>query len=151
MFEYSLYWLIIIIFVTITLFLENIMYSFEIFFETFIMTSHVVSFCDYSILLQKLSTLHPICTHSKPYTQGGCVLSQSYPTLSNPTGCTPPGPSVRGIFRARTLERVAISFFKGCFWPKDRIHISCIFCIGRQILYWCATWEAPTYTVLQSY
>ena len=59
MFEYSLYWLIIIIFVTITLFLENIMYSFEIFFETFIMTSHVVGFCDYSILLQKLSTLHP--------------------------------------------------------------------------------------------
>ena len=59
MFEYSLYWLIIIIFVTTTLFLENIMYSFEIFFETFIMTSHMVSFCDYSILLQKLSTLHP--------------------------------------------------------------------------------------------
>ena len=29
------------------------------------------------------------------------------------------------------------------FPPRDRICISCISCIGRQILYHCITWEAP--------
>ena len=26
--------------------------------------------------------------------------------------------------------------------PRDQIHVSCISCIGRQILYHCTTWEA---------
>ena len=26
--------------------------------------------------------------------------------------------------------------------PRDRTHISCISCTGRQILYYCATWKA---------
>ena len=45
-----------------------------------------------------------------------CVLvTQSCPTLCNPMDCSPPGPSVHGILRARILERVAISVFqKGC-------------------------------------
>ena len=36
---------------------------------------------------------------------------QSCPTLSDPMDCSPPGSSVHGIFQARTLEWVAISFF----------------------------------------
>ena len=28
-------------------------------------------------------------------------------------------------------------------WPRDQNHVSCVSCIGRQILYHCATWEAP--------
>ena len=36
--------------------------------------------------------------------------AQSYPTLSDPMDCSLPGSSVHGIFQARTLEWVAISF-----------------------------------------
>ena len=37
-------------------------------------------------------------------------VAQSCPTLCNPMDCSRLGSSVRGIFQARTLERVAISF-----------------------------------------
>ena len=50
-----------------------------------------------------------------------------------------PGFSVHGIFQARVLEWVAISSFRETSW--DWTCISC-FCIGRQILYLFATWEA---------
>ena len=40
-----------------------------------------------------------------------CVLvTQSYPTLCDPTDCSPQGSSVRGILEARILEWVAIPF-----------------------------------------
>ena len=38
---------------------------------------------------------------------------QSCPTLCNPMMCSPPGSSVCGVFQARILEWVAISFPKG--------------------------------------
>jgi len=38
-------------------------------------------------------------------------VAQLCPTPSNPMDCSPPGPSVHGIFQARTLEWVAIAFF----------------------------------------
>ena len=31
----------------------------------------------------------------------------------------------------------------GSSWPRDWTHISCVSCIGRQILYHWASWEAP--------
>ena len=41
-----------------------------------------------------------------------CVLvSQVCPTLCDPMDCSLPGSSVHGIFQARTLQWVAISFF----------------------------------------
>ena len=48
---------------------------------------------------------------------------------------SPPGSSVHGIFQARILERVAISYSRGPSPPRDQTHVSCICCIGRQILY----------------
>ena len=36
--------------------------------------------------------------------------AQSYPTLCDPTDCSPQGSSVRGILQARILEWVAIPF-----------------------------------------
>ena len=36
-------------------------------------------------------------------------LLQSYPTLSNTMGCSPPGSSVNGILQAKIVEWVAIS------------------------------------------
>ena len=58
----------------------------------------------------------PVCT----------VLSDSL--------CSPPGSTVLGIFQARILEQVAILFFRGSSWLWDRTQVSCISCIGRQIL-----------------
>ena len=47
-----------------------------------------------------------------------------------------------GIFQARILEQVAISYSRGSSQQRDRIHIFCVSCTGRQILYHWATWEA---------
>ena len=69
--------------------------------------------------------------------------SQSYSTLCNPMD--PPVSSVHGIFQARILEWVAISSSRGSSWPRGLTHISCISCIGRQILYHRVTWEAPVF------
>ena len=62
----------------------------------------------------------------------------------DPMDCGPPGSSVHGISQSRIMEWVAISFSRGSSWIKDWTHISCI---GRQILYHWATWEA----LLQGY
>ena len=37
-------------------------------------------------------------------------VAQLFPTLCNPIDCSPPGSSIHGIFQARVLEWVAISF-----------------------------------------
>ena len=39
-------------------------------------------------------------------------------------GCSLPGSSVHGIFQARVLEWVAISFSKGSSQPRDRTQVS---------------------------
>ena len=52
---------------------------------------------------------------------------------------SPPGSSVHGIFQARILEWVAISFSRGSSWSRDR---TCITCIVKWILYHSATREA---------
>ena len=82
-------------------------------------------------------------------------MSKSYiycfwccPIISNsfqPHGLGPPGSpgsSVHGILQARTLEWVAISFSGGASPPRYQNPISCVSCIGRQILPTSATWEA---------
>ena len=58
--------------------------------------------------------------------------------LCDPMGCSPPGPSVHGIFQARILEWVAISSSRGSSRPRDQTHISCVSWTGRWVLYhWC--------------
>ena len=49
----------------------------------------------------------------------GCEVAQSCPTLCNPMGCSLPGSSIHGIFQARVVEGIAISFFRGSSWPRD--------------------------------
>ena len=46
-------------------------------------------------------------------------VAQSCPTLCDPIDCSPPGSSVHGIFQARVLEWVAISFSRGSSQPRD--------------------------------
>ena len=47
------------------------------------------------------------------------------------------------ILQPRILEWVAISPSRGSSRPRDWTYVSCASCIGRQILYHRATWEAP--------
>ena len=67
------------------------------------------------------------------------LVSQSCPTLCHPMDCSLPGSSVHGISRARILECITISFSRGSSRPRDQ---TCVSCIGMQILYCWATWEA---------
>ena len=48
-----------------------------------------------------------------------CLVAHSCPTLCNPMDCSLPGSSVRGIFQARILEWVAISFSRGSSQPRN--------------------------------
>ena len=56
--------------------------------------------------------------------------------------CSLPGTSVHGILQARLLEWVAISDLGGSSQPRDQTHVSSVSCMGKWILYHCATWEA---------
>ena len=64
-------------------------------------------------------------------------VTQSYPTRSDPMDCSLPGFSVHGIFQARTLEWVAISFSRGSSWPRDWTQVSCI--AGRRFPSWATS------------
>ena len=71
--------------------------------------------------------------------------AQSCPTLCNPVDFSLPGSSVHGIFQARVLAWVAISYSRGSSRPRDQTCISCVSCIGRRILYHCITREDLEY------
>ena len=58
----------------------------------------------------------------------------------DPMDYSPPGSSVHGISQARILEWVAILSSRGSTQSRDQTHVSWISCIGRWILYHCATW-----------
>ena len=66
-------------------------------------------------------------------------VAQSCPTLYDPMDCNLQGSSIHGIFQARILEWVAISFFRGFFQPRDWTRVSRI--AGRRFTIW-ATKEA---------
>ena len=67
-------------------------------------------------------------------------VSQSCPTLWDSMDCSLPGSSLHGIFQARVLEWVAISFSRGSSRPRDWIQVSSI--AGRCFTIW-ATRETP--------
>ena len=71
------------------------------------------------------------------------LCAQLCPTVCHSMDCSPPGSSVHGIFQARILELVAISFSRG----SSRLRDLFISCIGKGILYHCLTGEAPPSTV----
>ena len=64
-------------------------------------------------------------------------VSQSCPTLCDPIDCSLPGSSVHGIFQARVLEWVAISFSRRSSWPRDRTQVSYI--VGRRFTVWATS------------
>ena len=61
-------------------------------------------------------------------------VAQSCPTLCDPMDCSLPGSSVHGIFQARILEWVAISFSRRSSQPGDWNQVSHI--AGRRFTVW---------------
>ena len=72
------------------------------------------------------------CRNSERYRMMRVCAVHSCLTLCDPMDCSPPGSSVHGIFQARILEWVSISFSRGSSQARDWTHISCL---GRRILY----------------
>ena len=60
-------------------------------------------------------------------------------TICNSMDCSPPSSSVHGIFQAKILEWVTISFSRGSSQPRDQPCVSYISCIEKQSLYHSAT------------
>ena len=60
------------------------------------------------------------------HSQVKVIVAQSCPILCKPMVCSLPGSSVHGIFQARLLEWVAISFSRGTSRLRDQTQVSCI-------------------------
>ena len=61
-------------------------------------------------------------------------VAQLCPTLCDPMDCSLPHSSVHGIFQARILEWVAISFSRASSQPRDRTRVSRI--VGKHFTIW---------------
>ena len=75
-------------------------------------------------------------------------VTQSCPTLCNPTDCSPQGSSVHGILQARTLEWAAISFSRGSSWPWDQTRVSRI--AGRCFTIWATREGEEFWNILKT-
>ena len=65
-----------------------------------------------------------------------CLLSWVH-LFGDPMDCSPPGSSVPGIFQARILNLVTISFSREFSQPRYQTRISCVSCIaGRFFTCW---------------
>ena len=69
-----------------------------------------------------------------------CLVAKLCLTLLQPIAYSPPGSFVHGIFQARMLEWVVISFSRGTSQPRDGLNLSLL--LDRQVLYPRVTWEA---------
>ena len=102
-------------------------------------------------LIQRVAYLNPVprivkCTTYTPLHYGSGnphyslesesenEVAQSCLILCEPIDYSLPGFSVHGIFQARVLEWVAISFSRVSSWPRDQTQISCI--AGRCFTLW---------------
>ena len=118
------------------------------FFSTFLSLSHIKRFFFFfSLSLDLMITQQT--THFKLGTRD--YITTMYPawgqfllpesevtqwclTLCNTMGCSLPGSSIHGIFQARVLEWIAISFSRGSYWPRDWTQVSCI--AGTCFTFW---------------
>ena len=71
---------------------------------------------------------------SNTQSESESLVAQSCPTLWDPMDYSLPGSSVHGIFPARVLEWVVISFSRGSSWPSNLTQVSHI--VGRRFTVW---------------
>ena len=67
-------------------------------------------------------------------------VAQSSPTLCDPMDCSPPGSSVHGIFQARALEWVAISFSNAWRW---KVKVKSLSRLRLFATPWTVAYQAP--------
>ena len=74
-----------------------------------------------------------------------CSVTQSCPTLCNPTDCSLPGSAIHGDSPGYNTGADAMTFSRRSSQPRDQTHISYVSCTGRWIfLHWVrATQKAP--------
>ena len=77
-----------------------------------------------------LQALNSLCSGRVKWSE----VAQWCLTLCYPMDCSLPGFSIHGIFQARVLEWVAITFSRGSPWPRDWTQVSCI--AGRCFTLW---------------
>ena len=71
-----------------------------------------------------------------------CSVTQLCLTLCDPLDCSPPGSSVHGIFPGNNTGVGCHFLLQEIFLTQGLNPSLCVSCIGRQIHYHCATWEA---------
>ena len=82
-------------------------------------------------------TLYPLNSNTSFLPSLSPCESESHPVVSDslqPTNCSLSGSSVFGIFQARVLEWIAISFPRGSSQPRNRTWVSLI--AGRCFTIW---------------
>ena len=75
---------------------------------------------------------HPIDKLTKGESES--EVAQSCLTLCDPMDCSLPRSSIHGIFQARVLEQVAISFSRASSQPRDQTWVCCI--VDRNFTIW---------------
>ena len=75
-----------------------------------------------------------------------CPVAYSCLILCDPKDCSHQTPLTMESFRQEYWSVVAISYSRGSSQPRNWTHVSYVSCIGRLILYHCATWEARWWT-----
>ena len=76
--------------------------------------------------IRVLRTSSSFFQHCFPLYESESEVAQLCPTLCDCMDCSLPDSSVHGIFWARILEWVAISFSRRSSPPRDRTRVSCI-------------------------
>ena len=76
-----------------------------------------------------------------------CSVTQLCPTVCNPMDYSLPDSSIHGIFQARILEWVTISYSRGSSQHMDQTQVSCVSYIDRWILYHSTTWETLSFFI----
>ena len=89
------------------------------------------------LILRCMSYLYILENNPLSVTESESDVSQSHPTLCDPMDCNLPGSSIHGIFQARTLEWVAISFSRRSSRPRDWTRVSRI--VGRHFIIWATS------------
>ena len=87
------------------------------------------------------STEPSFCAIQQLPTMCVCALNQSYPTLFDPMDYSLPGSIVRGIFQARTLEWVAISFSNAWKW---KVKVKSLSRVWLLVTPWTAAYQSPS-------
>ena len=87
--------------------------------------SHCVETAHPSLEAELQKARSCICVCICMFTTRSCLA------LCDPMDCNPPGSSVHGLFQARILERVALSFSRGSSQHRDRTCVASPTLAGR--------------------